>query len=122
MWTKAIAVGVFAAALAGMVAVSDAAEGADPAAKAKKAAKKKAGPLDTNAVFKKLDANADGRVDLDEFKKIYTVQPEPKGKKGKAPEPVDLEFAYKSLDANGDKTLSPTEFTGIVGAVFPAKK
>jgi hypothetical protein len=105
--------------------VSDVVEGADKSAKsakAKKAAKKKAEPLNTNAVFKKLDGNGDGKLDLAEFKKIYTVRPEPKGKKGKAPEPVDLEVAYKSLDANGDKTLSATEFTGIIGAVFPPPK
>ncbi|MDB5311237.1 MAG: EF-hand domain pair [Gemmataceae bacterium] len=43
--------------------------------------KKKAAPLDTKEMFKKLDTNTDGKLDLDEFKKLFTVLPMPKGKK-----------------------------------------
>ena len=69
-----------------------------------------------------VDANSDGKLDLDEFKKLFSVQPEPKGKKGKELGPFDLEFTFKSLDANSDKSLSAEEFKGIVPAIFPAPK
>ena len=124
MFARVLAIGLFLAAMMGVLAGSDAARAADDAAKkAKKvAAKKKAEPLDTVALFKKLDTNEDGKLDLDEFKKLFTVQPEPKGKKGAPLGPFDLDFVFRSLDANGDKTLSVDEFKGIVPAVFPAPK
>src|SRR6476646_32830 len=107
MFSRLLALGLFVAALAGTLAVSDPAGAADDAKKDKKAAlakkaaaKKKQEPLDTKALFKKLDANSDGKLDLDEFKKLFTVQPEPKGKKGKELGPFDLDFTFKSLDAN----------------------
>jgi hypothetical protein len=55
----------------------------------------------------KLDTNSDGKLDLDEFKNLFTVMPHAEGKEGEVDaDPVDLEFVFKSLDANGDKTLS----------------
>lgn len=83
---------------------------------------KKAEPIKTDELFKKLDANKDKVLDLAEFKKLFDVQPEPKGKKGKEPEKFDLEFIFKSLDADGSKTLSPEEFKGVIGAIFPPPK
>ena len=112
MLRKLVSVSLFLAAMAGMFAVSDTAGAADAAKKdalKKKvvaAKKKKAEPLKTDEIFKKL----------------FTVQPEPKGKKGKEVGPFDLEFTFKSLDANSDKFLSAEEFKGIVPAIFPAPK
>ena len=126
MLRKLVSVSLFLAALTGMFVVSDTAGAADDAKKAavkkKAAAKKKAEPLKTDEIFKKLDANSDNKLDLEEFKKLFTVQPEPKGKKGKEVGPFDLEFTFKSLDANSDKFLSAEEFKGIVPAIFPAPK
>jgi len=123
MFRKALSAALFLAALAGVLSVSDSAGAADAAAKKKKvAAKKKAEPLKTDDIFKKLDANNDKALDLEEFKKLFTVQPEPKAKKGKEQVPFDLPFIFKSLDADGNKFLSMEEFKGIVPAVFPAPK
>ena len=114
---RAIAAGLLTAAL---VAVLGAAQPpADAKAKKKKA---KAEPPDTAAMFTKLDTNSDGKLDLDEFKQLFTVMAKPKAKKGKDAAPIDLEFVFKSLDANSDKTLSPDEFKGVIPAVNPPKK
>src|SRR5438477_10592107 len=131
MLSRLIAMGFFVAAMGGTLVLSDVAGAADEKKtdvkkkdekKKKAAAKKKAEPLNTDAIFKKLDTNSDNKLDLNEFKKLFTVQPEPKGKKGKELGPFDLEFTFKSLDANSDKFLSPEEFKGIVPAIFPAPK
>jgi hypothetical protein len=124
MFARVLAVGLFLAAVTTTLAVSDPVEAADAAQKAKKkkAAKKKQMALDTAALFKKLDTSGDSKLDPDEFKKLFSVQPEPKGKKGAPLGPFDLGFTFKSLDANGDKVLSAEEFKGIVPAVFPAPK
>jgi membrane protein involved in colicin uptake len=130
MFSRLIAMALFLAALAGTTCLSDAGAADDAAKKAevkkkankKKAAKKKAAALNTDAIFKKLDANSDGKLDSSEFKKLFSVQPEPKGKKGKELGPFDLDFTFKSLDANSDKYLSAEEFKGIVPAVFPQPK
>jgi hypothetical protein len=125
MLARVLAFGLFLAAMTATLAVSDPAEAADDAKvakKKKKAAKKKQMALDTAALFKKLDTNGDSKLDMDEFKKLFGVQPEPKGKKGAPLGPFDLDFTFKSLDANGDKLLSAEEFKGIVPAVFPARK
>lgn len=125
MITRLLAVGLFVAAVAGMLAVSDSADASDAKAKVKKkaAAKKKAPmPLDTAGIFKKLDTNGDQKLDADEFKKLFSVKPEPKGKKGAPLGPFDLDFTFKSLDADADKFLTAEEFKGIVPAVFPAPK
>jgi len=124
LFPRVLAAGVLAASAVLLLGVSDTSGADDPAkAKAKaKAKKKKAEPPDTAAMFKKLDTNSDGKLDLDEFKNLFTVMPMPKGKKAKSMGPVDLEFVFKSLDANGDKTLSTEEFKGVVAAVAPPKK
>jgi hypothetical protein len=85
-------------------------------------AKAKFEPLNTGALFKKLDTNKDSLLDGAEFGRILTVEPAPKGRKGKESEPVELPFVFKSLDANGDKMLSPDEFKGVVGAIYPNGK
>jgi Ca2+-binding EF-hand superfamily protein len=94
--------------------------GSTPAIEA--AAKKKAPAPDTSAIFKKLDANKDGKLDLDEFKKLFDELPKPKAKKGAEAAPINLEDVFKSLDANSDKFLDEQEFKGVIPAVTPAKK
>jgi hypothetical protein len=130
MLRKAISVVLFLAATGGMLSIADPADAADDKAKTQKkdqkkkkaAAKKKIEPLKTDDIFKKLDANNDGKLDVEEFKKIFSVQAAPKGKKGKEDPVFDLEFTFKSLDANGDKLLSMDEFKGIVPAIYPPPK
>lgn len=90
--------------------------------KATAKAKAKFEPLNTEALFKKLDANKDVLLDNAEFGRILSVEPAPKGKKGKETEAPDLPFVFKSLDANGDKMLTPEEFKGVVGAIYPNGK
>jgi hypothetical protein len=124
LFPRVLAAGVLAASAVLLLGVSDTSGADDPAKeKAKaKAKKKKAEPPDTAAMFTKLDTNSDGKLDLDEFKNLFTVMAMPKGKKGQPADPVDLEFVFKSLDANGDKTLSMEEFKGVIAAVSPPKK
>lgn len=124
MIARFLALGLFVAALSGTLMLPDSVEGADAKKVAKKKAKnkKKKMALDTAAIFKKLDANSDEKLDAAEFKKLFSVQPEPKGKKGKELGPFDLDFTFKSLDADGDSYLSAQEFKGIVPAIFPAPK
>ena len=128
MMRKLIALGLFIAAMGVMLAASEPAGAADEKKVdkkklvKKKAAKKKAEPLNTDAIFKKLDANSDNKLDVEEFKKLFTVQPEPKGKKGKELGPFDLDFTFKSLDANSDKFLTTEEFKGIVPAIFRSQR
>ncbi len=102
----------------------DAQDKAKAKATAKVTAKAKAKfePLNTGALFKKLDTNKDSLLDGVEFGRILSVEPAPKGRKGKESEPVELPFVFKSLDANGDKMLSPDEFKGVVGAIYPNGK
>ena len=52
------------------------------------------------AIFKKLDANSDGSVSLDEFKAS------PRGQK----DPAKAEAAFKKLDADSNGSLSLDEF------------
>jgi hypothetical protein len=91
-----------------------------PTAKATAKAKAKFEPLNTDALFKKLDANKDKAVDPGEFGKILSVEPAPKRKKDA--DPLDLSIVFKSLDANGDKALSVEEFKGVIGAIYPNGK
>ena len=88
----------------------------------KATAKAKNEPLNTDALFKKLDTNKDALLDNGEFGRILTVEPAPKGRKGKEAEAPDLPFVFKSLDADGDKMLSREEFKGVVGAIYPNGK
>lgn len=55
------------------------------------------------AMFKKLDANSDGSVSLDEFKAS------PRGKK----DPAKAEAAFKKIDANADGNISLDEFKAV---------
>lgn len=66
-----------------------------------KKAVKKAGKLEQ--LFKKLDTNNDGKLSLDEFRKIADYQPKLKQKPGA----VDKRFAR--LDKNGDGFVSLEE-------------
>jgi hypothetical protein len=88
----------------------------------KATAKAKNEPLNTDALFKKLDTNKDSLLDNDEFGRILAIEPAPKGRKGKEAEAPDLPFVFKSLDADGDKMLSREEFKGVVGAIYPNGK
>jgi hypothetical protein len=112
---KLLSAGLFLAALVGISSLSGDFIGTAYG-------QKKMEPIKTDELFKKLDANKDKALDLDEFKKLFDVQPEPKAKKGKEREKFDLEFIFKSLDADGNKTLSAEEFKGVIGAVFPPPK
>jgi hypothetical protein len=89
--------------------------------KATAKAKAKFEPLNTDALFKKLDTNKDSLLDNEEFGRILTVEPAPR-RKGKDAEAPDLPFIFKSLDADGDKMLSREEFKGVVGAIYPNGK
>jgi hypothetical protein len=115
MSRKLISTGLFVASMAAILAVS-------PQFTSTAFGQKKAEPIKTDELFKKLDTNKDKLLGLDEFKRLFDVQPEPKAKKGKEREKFDLEFIFKSLDANGDKMLSADEFKGVIGAIFPAPK
>ena len=88
--------------------------------KAKVTAKAKFEPLNTDALFKKLDGNRDSQLDREEFGKILSVEPAPRRKKDA--DPLDLVIVFKSLDANGDKTLNAEEFRGVIGAIYPNGK
>lgn len=108
-------------AFAGAVALVLGLGGLPSTEAAAKKKKPKVEPPDTAAIFKKLDANSDGKLDLEEFKKLFDVIPKPKAKKGEAA-PTDLEVVFKSLDANSDKMLDADEFKGVIAAVAPPKK
>ncbi len=125
MFARMIAVAGCTAVL--VLAAADPAEGAktkqDKAkatAKATAKAKAKFEPLNTDALFNKLDANKDSLLDAGEFGKILSVEPAPKRKKDA--EPVDLSIVFKSLDLSGDKMLSMEEFKGVIGAIYPNGK
>lgn len=126
MFARMIAVGGCTLALVVLVGSDPA--GAQDKAKAKATAKvtakakAKFEPLNTDALFKKLDADKNAQLDAGEFSKILSVEPAPKGKKGKESEPLELPFVFKSLDANGDKSLSAEEFKGVIGAIYPNGK
>jgi len=115
MSRKLLAIGLFAAALAAVASLS-------PEFIGVAYGQKKQEPIKTDDLFKKLDANKDKALDLDEFKKLFDVQAEPKARKGKEPEKFDLPFIFKSLDADGNKTLSAEEFKGVIGAIYPPPK
>lgn len=89
-------------------------------AKATAKAKAKFEPLNTDALFKKVDADKNSLVDAGEFGKILSFEPAPKRKKDA--DPLDLSIVFKSLDLNGDKALNPEEFKGVVGAIYPNGK
>ncbi len=83
------------------------AEAADKGDKGGKGGKGGKGPMgDSAAMFKRLDANSDGKVTLDEFTKM--------GGRGKGPGKADgAPFAQKMfqrLDANNDGGVTVEEF------------
>ena len=109
----------FAGAIALAIGLGDAPAAGAAAAKAKK---KKPEPPNTAEIFKKLDANSDGKLDAEEFKKLFDFHPKPRAKKGEDAPATDLTAMFKSLDANMDGTLSPDEFKGVTAAVGSGKK
>jgi Ca2+-binding EF-hand superfamily protein len=72
------------------------------AADANKKPAKKANKLEQ--VFKKLDTNNDGKLSLDEFRKIVDYRPKLKEKAAK------LDKRFTKLDKNGDGSVSLDEF------------
>ena len=126
MFARVIAVGGCTLAVV-LVLGSDPADAQDKAkvkakatAKVTAKAKAKFEPLNTDALFKKLDADKNALLDGGEFSKILSVEPAPKRKKDA--EPLELPFVFKSLDANGDKMLDAQEFKGVIGAIYPNGK
>ncbi len=68
--------------------------------------------LDPEKVFKKLDANGDGKISKEEFAKMMEMRGKAKGK-GKAGAGKDkemLEKLFDKLDADNDGYLSMEEF------------
>ena len=72
------------------------------------AAKPKKKKLDPEMLFKKLDANEDGYLSLEEFKKFGEM-----GKGKLAEHPERLEKMFKKLDADNDGKVSLEEFKKI---------
>jgi len=60
---------------------------------------------DPEALFKKLDADGDGKLTLEEFKKLGEL-----GAGKLKDKPELLERIFKKLDANGDSSLTLEEF------------
>ncbi len=63
--------------------------------------------------FKKLDANNDKRLTLDEFKAVDWLK--------RAPEP-QVKKLFQKLDANSDKAVSLDEFKALVKAMEALRK
>jgi len=96
---------------------------AAPAAAADK--KKKEAPItDPEALFKKVDGDANAFLTLDEFKKIADYLPVPKVKKGEKPPVHDFDKVFAQLDRNNDKKLLLDEFKNLTTLIplTPAKK
>lgn len=71
------------------------------------------GKLDKGKLFDKLDANGDGKLTKDEFKKFaetITEKLKDKGKVGKLPEGVLGDKLYDKMDANKDGSVTKGEF------------
>ena len=88
---------ILALVLSGCVGITGA-FGAD----ANKKAAKKTNKLE--ALFKKLDSNNDGKLSLEEFRKIVEYNPKLKEK------PAAVDKRFTKLDKNGDGSLSLEEF------------
>jgi len=98
----ALALGTTLATAADEKPAAPAAGDAKPAAPAAADAKPKRDPAE---VFKKLDANGDGKVSLEEFKAG------PAGKK----DPAKAEEIFKKKDKDGDGFLTLEEFSAPGG-------
>lgn len=84
--------------------------------------KKKAGPPTPDAMFARLDANADKKLTLGEFKNV-TTELAAAGKKAKDKKPAPAlvpEEVFKKLDTNDDKSLTAGEFKFLSDVVTPA--
>jgi hypothetical protein len=80
---------------------------ADGAARAGDGAPGGKGPgRDPARLFKRIDANGDGKVSKEEFKAFF----EKFGKGRLKDNPELLDKLFDRLDANGDGSLSPDEF------------
>ena len=92
------------------------------AAKTEKGAKKKA--PDIGAIFAKLDANNDGKVDEKEFSTFTGLVKSKRAEQGKAPagSAEGRNLLFKKLDTNNDKSLSLEEFSKIKEVVGEAVK
>ena len=95
------------------------------AADAEKKKKKKDGP-DIGAIFAKLDANSDGKVDAKEFAAFTGLMHGKKGEKGKGKPPEGAaerrEELFKKLDANKDGSLTLEEFSKVKELAAKKKK
>merc|ERR1719375_3024537 len=74
--------------------------------------KKGLSPEEIDEMFKKLDADGDGKITKDEFRAAME-------KKGLSPEEIDEMF--KKLDADGDGIISPEEWAAGSGQKDLAK-
>jgi Ca2+-binding EF-hand superfamily protein len=71
-------------------------------------AEKGKGKRDGAVVFKRLDANSDGKITAEEFKKLGEA-----GKGRLKDKPEMLDRLFKRLDANNDGSLSQDELKKI---------
>jgi Ca2+-binding EF-hand superfamily protein len=76
------------------------------------AAKKAKGGKDTDALFKKIDANGDGKISKEEFRKFFADMAAKVGKLKDNPDMAEqiADKIFDKLDANGDGFLSKEEF------------
>lgn len=100
---------IFGVALAvGVLALSAASSWADDEAPGGKGKGKGKGGFkgDPEMMFKRIDANGDGKISKDEFKAFFSKIG--KGKLADKPELIDKMF--QRMDANGDGSISLEEF------------
>jgi len=111
------AVGLFCGSTA-LLAADDVKKPAEPAKPdekpdAKGKLGKFAGKIDKAKIFAKLDADSDGKLTKDEFKKFTETIGEKlkdKGKGGKLPEGALGDKLFEKMDANKDGSVSKEEF------------
>jgi Skp family chaperone for outer membrane proteins len=101
--------------LAAFAGAATAAFGEDTKAEKKAEKKGKAGAIDKAKVFEKLDADADGKVTKEEYKKgfdkLKETLAEKGGEKAKAlVEKMDADKSFEKIDANKDGAISKDEY------------